>query len=133
MSPASYLTAPPRVAATIVATLVTIVSMWDWAIWGALVAAALAGFGAIALLVARVRQAWRAFKVARRHSADVLGELGRKGEETAEKAAAAGDTAELQESVARLRVSLARLAVLRSALDEAEEVAGRVTAILPRA
>jgi hypothetical protein len=104
--------------------------MWDWAIWGALIAAALAGIGAIALLVARVRQAWRAFKEARRGAADVLAELGAKGEETAWRAASAGDTVDLQESVARLRVSLAQLAVLRRAIGEAEETAGWVAALL---
>jgi ubiquinone biosynthesis protein UbiJ len=133
MSPASYLTAPPRVAGPQFSSLVTLLLVWDWAIWGALIVGALAGFGAIALLSRRILEAWRAFKDARRHSADVLGELGAKGEETVELAASAGDTAELQESVARLRVSLAQLAVLRRALDEAEAVVGRVTALVPRA
>jgi hypothetical protein len=53
--------------------------------------------------------------------------------ETANKAAAVGDeTAELQESLGRLRVSLAKLAVLRAALDEAEITFGRVAAVVPR-
>jgi hypothetical protein len=37
MSPASYLTAPPRGVCPDCSTLVTLVSMWDWAIWAALV------------------------------------------------------------------------------------------------
>ncbi len=106
--------------------------MSNWAIWGALIAAGLAGIGSLALLAARLLQAWRAFKEARRDSAAALAELGAKGEQTAEKAAASGDTAELRESVARLRVSLAQLAVLRAAVDEVEDVAGNVTAVVPR-
>ena len=132
MSPASYLTAPPRVAAAIVAPLVTIVPMWNWAIWGALILAALAGVGALALLAARSVKAWRDLQEARRDVVHGLGELQASGEAVAAKLEAAGDTAELQESLGRLRVSLARLAVLRAALGEAQETFGRVTAVVPR-
>jgi hypothetical protein len=105
--------------------------MWDWAIWGALIVGWLAGIAAVALLFVRVREAWRELKDARRDVVHRLGELGRKGEATAEKAAAAGETAELQESLGRLRVSLAQLAVLRSALDEAQLTVGRATWLIP--
>jgi hypothetical protein len=100
-------------------SLVTLVPMWDWAIWSALAVGGSAGLAAIALLVRRILEAWRRLKAIRRHAADSLGELTAKAEQTAAKAEAAGDTAELQESVARLRVSVAQLAVLRAALDEA--------------
>ena len=106
--------------------------MWDWAIWGALTLAALAGVAALALLAVRAREAWREVKSIRRDVVHRLGELGAKGEATADKAAAAGDNAELQESLGRLRVSLARLAVLRGALEEAQVTFGRVTAVIPR-
>ena len=132
MSPASYLTAPPRVAGPDCSTLVTIVPMWDWAIWAALIGGGVAVFAALALLAMRVLEAWRAFQGARRGVFRQLGELEARGEETAEKAAAAGDTPELQRSLARLRVSLARLTVLREALGEAQDVAGRVAAVVPR-
>ena len=57
----------------------------------------------------------------------------RQAEAASDKIAAAGDTtAELEESVERLRVSLAQLAVLRAALDEVDGTVGRVTAYLPR-
>jgi len=105
--------------------------MWDWAIWGTLILSAVAGTGAVALLVMRGGEAWRRFRSTRRGVVDALGELAAKAEATEERAAAAGDTAELQESLARLRVSLARLAVLREALDEAQETFGRVTAFVP--
>ncbi len=136
MSPASYLTAPPRVAAPIVALSLrqpsTIASMWDWAIWGALIFAALAGTAAFALLLKRALGAWRDVKDARRDVVRRLDDISAKVEATAERVAAAGDTAELQESVGRLRVSLAQLAVLRATLDDAHDTVGRVTAYLPR-
>jgi hypothetical protein len=93
--------------------------MWDWAIYGALLAGGLAGVAAIVLLARRALEAWRTLKDVRRHAAASLGELASKAEQTAEKIEAAADTEELQESVGRLRVSLAQLAVLQSALDEA--------------
>jgi ubiquinone biosynthesis protein UbiJ len=93
--------------------------MWDWAIWSALIVGGLAGFASIWLLARRILQAWRTLQDVRRHAADSLGELVAKGEQTAVKAATAGDTAELEESVERLRGSLAQLSVLQAALDEA--------------
>jgi hypothetical protein len=106
--------------------------MWDWAIWGALIAAALAGIGALALLARRVLAAWRAIRETRRDVVRRLDDLLAKADTTAQKVAAAGDTTELQESLARLRVSHARLAVLRTAIDEAKVTFGRVTAVVPR-
>jgi hypothetical protein len=61
-----------------------------------------------------------------------LGELSARAEATAERAAAAGDTGELQERLRRLRVSFARLAVLRAPLDEAQVTFGRVTVLVAR-
>ena len=113
-------------------TLVTIVPMSDWAIWGALILASLAGIGALGRLVVRAREAWRDVKDARRDVVRRLDELAAKAEATAEKVAAAGDTAGLDESVGRLRISLAELAVLRAALGEAQDTVDRVTAYLPR-
>ena len=107
--------------------------MWDWAIWGALIFVALAVGAALVLLARRSIRAWREVKDARRDVVRQLDDLSAKVEETAERVAAAGDTAELQESVGCLRVSLAHLAILRAALDEAhDDTVGRVTAYLPR-
>ncbi len=106
--------------------------MWDWTIWGALIAATLAGFAALAVLAVRARRAWRDVRDVRRDVVRRLAELGAKGEATAEMVAAAGDNAEVEQSLGRLRVSLARLAVLRAALDEARVTFGRVTAVVPR-
>jgi hypothetical protein len=131
MSPASYLAAPPRVARGNCSTVVTILPV-DWAVYGALIAGFLAILGALVFLGVRVLQAWRGLKRLRRHTAKELDRLAQLGEETARKAETAGDTAELDRSLARLRVTLARFNVLRAALDEATDVVTRVTAVYPR-
>jgi hypothetical protein len=106
--------------------------MWDWAIWGAVIVAGLAGFGALALFAVRVRGAWRDLGDTRRDLLGRLDDFASRAEETTAKIAAAGDTAGLTDSLGRLRVSLAELSVLRAALDEAQDTVGRVTAYLPR-
>jgi hypothetical protein len=106
--------------------------MWNWAIWGALIVAALAGSAALALLARRALTAWRDIMDTRRDVVRRLDQLSARGEATAEKVAAAGDTPEVQASLGRLRVSLAQLDVLRAAIDEAQVTFGRVTAVVPR-
>jgi hypothetical protein len=114
-------------------TLVTIAQMWDWAIWTALIVTFLAGIAALVFLVVRILQARRDLKRTRRRSTRRLDNVAAKAEATAERLATAGDTAELEKSLGRLRVSLTRLAVLTNALDEAaEDTIDRVTAFLPR-
>jgi hypothetical protein len=106
--------------------------MWDWAIWGALIVVVVAGIAALVLFALRVRQAWRAARDTPRDVLRRLDEFSRKAEAAAERVAAAGDaTAELEGSIERLRISLAQLAVLRAALDEATGTVGRVAAYLP--
>ena len=112
-------------------TLVTLVSMWDWAIWGALIIGTLAGMAALGLLVARSLEAWRALNDSRRTVIRGVSDFAAKAEAAAEKLAAVDQTAELQESLARLRVSLARLAVLQHAIDEVDETVGRALAFVP--
>jgi predicted nuclease with TOPRIM domain len=114
-------------------TLVTLVSMWDRAIWAALIVGALAGTGAFALLAVRSLRAWRAFKETSRRVVGRLDEFAAQAQAVADKlATTAVDTAELQQSLERLRVSLARLAVLRAAIDEADALVGRVITVVPR-
>jgi hypothetical protein len=105
--------------------------MWDWAIWAAFIFVAVAGSAALVLLAVRVRDAWRSFDETRRTMVRGLDELAKNAEAVAEKAAVAGDFAELEESVGRLRVSLAQLTVLRTALDEARVTFQPATAFLP--
>jgi hypothetical protein len=105
--------------------------MWDWAIWGALILVALAGIAALGLLVRQTLKAWRALKETRGAVVGGLDEFAARAEAVADKIADGADTAEVQESVARLRVSLARLAVLRAAIDEVDETLARVIAVAP--
>ncbi|HEY3577746.1 MAG TPA: hypothetical protein VGK68_07100 [Gaiellaceae bacterium] len=105
--------------------------MWDWAIWAALIVVGLAGIAAFVLLVVRALEAWRAVQETRRAVVGGLDGFAARAEAAANKLATADDTAELQESLGRLRLSLARLAVLREAIDEAEDTLGGVLAIVP--
>ncbi len=100
--------------------------MWDWAIWGALVAGALAVGGATAFLAVRALEAWRRLKRLRRRVAGGLEALASAGEKTAERAAAAADTTQLERSLGRLRGSLAQLAVLRRALEDVQDAWPRI-------
>ena len=114
-------------------SLVTLVPMWDWAIWAALILVALAGTTALTLLVLRSRAVWRAFKDTNGAILRRLDDFTATAEEVADKVAAVDDgTAELQASLERLRISLARLAVLRAAIDEVDHMFGGVAAALPR-
>jgi hypothetical protein len=134
MSPASYLAAPPRAVAGIVAPVfrtATIPAVWNWAIYGALIVGFLAATGALALLLVRALEAWRAFKRLRRGIGRELERLADLGEVTADKLGAATDTAKLEPSLAQLRVDLARFAVLRQALDEAQDAFRRIAWIYP--
>ena|SRR6266516_758191 len=136
MSPASYLTAPPRVAANILAPfepVATITAVSTWAIYGGLIV----GFAAIAMavgfLIVRLAESWREVKRLRRGLGRELNRLADLGEVTVERTAAASDTARLEASTARLAVTLARFAVLRQAIDEAEAATlGRLAAVFPR-
>ena len=95
--------------------------MWDWVVWGAFAVPICSGIAGIVLVVARVRETLRTVKSAHDRAVRGLGVLATKAELTAAKAEAAGDTRELQASVARLRRSLTRLAILRAAIAEVEE------------
>src|SRR6266852_4210138 len=89
----------------------TILGVWNWAIYGALIVVFLAVFGAAALVLVRGLRAWRDLKRLRRGIARELNRLADLGEATAEKIGVATDNAKLEESLSRLRVGLARLAI----------------------
>jgi hypothetical protein len=105
--------------------------VWNWAIYGALIVGFLAAFGALALLLVRALDAWRAFKRLRRGIGRELERLADLGDATADKLGTATDTAKVQASLSRLRVDLARFAVLRQALDEAQDTFKRLAWIYP--
>jgi len=111
---------------------VATIARMNWAIYGALIVGALAVVGAVAFVVVRALQAWRAYKRLRRHVGRELARLADLGEVTTEKLEAASDTSTVERSLARLRVSLARAAVLRAALAEARGVFDRVAWVFPR-
>jgi uncharacterized membrane protein YcjF (UPF0283 family) len=104
----------------------------DWAIYAALAVGFLAVAAGLGFLVVRVLDAWRAFKRLRRHLGRELDRLADLGERTTESAARATDTSELDASLARLRIALARFALLREAIDEATGTFGRFAAVYPR-
>ena len=105
--------------------------MWNWAIYGALTVVLLAGAGALALLAVCALAAWRALKRLRRGVGRELERLADLGEATADKLGAATDTAKLDTSLSRLRIDLARFAILRQALDEAQATFRRLAWIYP--
>jgi hypothetical protein len=104
----------------------------NWAVYGALIAGFLAVSGGTAFLVVRILRGRRTLKRFRRQMAKELARLADLGEETVEKVETVTDNAELDESHGRLRVTLARFAVLRAALDETTGAVTRVTAVYPR-
>jgi hypothetical protein len=107
--------------------------MWDWAIWAALIVVVCVGIAAFVLLAVRALRAWRDVNDTRRVVLRRLDDFAGKAEAVSERlAAASGTPTELQGSLERLRVSLAQLAVLRAALDEADGTVARVAAYLPR-
>jgi hypothetical protein len=93
----------------------------DGVVWSALAVAICSGIAGIVLVVVRGLEAVRAAKKAGVRITDRLGSVSRKADLATTKLESAGDTRELQESVARLRRSLAQLAILRAAIAEVEK------------
>ena len=124
MSPASYLTAPPRVAVTMVAPV-----MGFWIALAVLVAAVVGG---IAYAVVRGLALWRQMK---RTGGTFEAETARIADATAEiqghldRASASG--ALLGDAAARLAVSRAKLDVQLQALREARQTMRRLLWFLP--
>jgi hypothetical protein len=98
-----------------------------WIALGVGVVAATAGL----VVAARAGlQAWRAFHGAARAASDALADLTSKLERLADSAPTHGP--QLERSSERLKVSLARFAVLRSALDEATDAVAPLRLLYPR-
>jgi hypothetical protein len=90
-----------------------------WAIWAALIVAVLTVLAALVFLAVRLLQGWRAFKRFRRHLGKELDKLADAVERTTAAAERASDTRRLDESLGHLRATLAALAIVRDAYDEA--------------
>jgi hypothetical protein len=104
----------------------------DWFIYGALIAGGVAIAVSIVHLVRRIKAAWSALRHLQGLLATTLGDLAERSEHTSEIIERISDRPELETSLARLRVSLARFAVLEQAMDEVSGSLARVVAFYPR-
>src|SRR5918992_832291 len=120
MSPASYLTAPPRVAASSLARKERIATVAAMLFWLALAIFVLAPAAALVFAVRRAFETWRAFK---RLGSGAWAGLDRIARATSEielhLQAAARSGEKLEASLTRLSASRARLNVLTDALAAA--------------
>ena len=124
MSPASYLTAPPRVAATIVAPVV--------AFWIAFAVLLVGILGGIAYAVLRGLALWRQVKRANRTFGAETARIAEACAEIQEHLDRAGaSSALLTEATARLAVSRAKLEVQLEAIREARQTVRRVLWFVP--
>jgi hypothetical protein len=102
-------------------------------VWIALALAVVAPAVALVSAARAGLRTWCDFRRLSRAAGAALSDLADRLERFAETAARTpkqGD--DLQASLERLRLSRARLAVLRTAVDEATDAAGRVTVFYPR-
>jgi hypothetical protein len=103
-----------------------------WTIWIALTVGGLAVLAALGFLGVRLLQGWRTLKRFRRDLGKEMNGLADALERTSQATARASDRSRLDEARGRLRITLARVAILREALDEATGVFGRLTVFYPR-
>ena len=100
-------------------------------VWGALAVAICSGIAAVVVLFRRIRELVRHGKRVYSRAAAGLSAIEEKAELAAVKAETVGDgTLALEKSVARLRGSIAQIAVLRAALDEVDEQFGWIRVFL---
>jgi hypothetical protein len=134
MSPASYLAAPPRVAAVIVAPSLpaSIAPMWTWIYLAALVIFVVVFVAGGALVAVRALRFWRDFGAVRGVVFTALDRLADAADHAAQRAAELSADDRLPRALARLRRSNARLAVLRAALAEVQDSIAAVTVWYPR-
>jgi hypothetical protein len=130
MSPASYLTAPPRVAGASIASIAEMTTV----IWGALAfflvvlvagSAAVGGFGLVL---------WRRVHVTLDNSSQVMGDLA-TGMETLDTRLGRieGRTTELDHAASRLSLSLGRARILLAAAQESRDAIEGWLRFVPRA
>ena len=99
-------------------------------IWIALGVFVLATTAGLVVAARAGLHAWRTFRGSMRAASDALADLSTKLERLADSAPTHGP--QLERSSARLSTSLARFAVLRSALDEASDVADPLRLLYPK-
>ena len=103
-----------------------------WIPWVALAVAVLVVFAAVVRTLRQALGAWRSLKRVRRALGRALYELEVAAARLADNAGEARPSPALDRSLARLRRSIARLNVLRRAIDDVTDAVGRVTAVYPR-
>ena len=137
MSPASYLTAPPRDAASIVAPGVrkTVVTMRGMALltWISLLFLVVAIVGSIAYAAARGLRAWRAFRRFSRTTSTAIGGVLETAAEAERHAVAFTEgTEKLSAALAHLERSRAELAVIQAAAAGARSSLLSFRGVVPR-
>ena len=125
MSPASYLTAPPRVAASILPSRTVILL--------ALAFLLVALLGSLAVAASRAWRLWKTFGRVSGRTGDALGALANKGAATEQRALGlSGNSERLAEATARLRRTLAEFAVIRTAAAEPRALFANLRGAVPR-
>ena len=131
MSPASYLTAPPRVAGGSIA-LVRYDRDVSAVLWGALAFCILVVVASLAGLALLGWRGWRQLKALRAGLLASLEELGDSVAAVEERLASVETkSVDLQQSSERLSESLARARVLVGAAKEVGDLVGRVRGVVP--
>jgi hypothetical protein len=135
MSPASYLTAPPRVAASIVAPggrkgpLTTTIGAM---IWGALAFCVLAVLGSLTYVALSGLRLWRTFRATARRATAGLERVTASAAAAEEHALGlTAGTERLATATSRLQEALAELAVIRTAAAEPRALLKSVRGIVP--
>ena len=145
MSPASYLTAPPRVALLIIApempfpeppgrVLAPLVASIDGVIafWAALAVLVVAFVAGVVFVVVRALETRRALKSLRSALGAELQRIARSSERTTGELETATQAFErLQASLVRFRTAYARVRLIKSVIAEAEAVLTRARAFVP--
>lgn len=107
--------------------------MGNWVVWSSLLIGALVAGGALARFALVALQGWRDLKRSRHSLFTELDRVAEAADAVAVRAEALGaGTDELTRSLARLRESRRRLAVLRAAVRETQDALAVVTWIAPR-
>jgi hypothetical protein len=137
MSPASYLTAPPRDAASIVAPSVwkTVVTMLGMSLltWLSLLFLVVAVVGSIAVAVSRGLRMWRTFRRFSKTTSAAIGDVLETAAEAERHAVAFTEgTEKLSAALTQLEESRAQLALIQAAAAEARASLTSLRGAVPR-
>ena len=129
MSPASYLTAPPRVAAASIASIAAM-SAWTWAALAFFLVVLVGGSAVVGWMGLRL---WRRVRAAMDASSEVVEELSAEMEALDGRLRRVeGTGAELQGATASLSATLARARILLGAAQESRDAIAGWLRFVPR-